>query len=46
MQAELQIEPECPGFDACPVAMCGCRWLDTGLPWPETESDDRNDDAS
>lgn len=32
-QSEIPLEPECPGFDKCPVPMCGCRWLGTGLPW-------------
>ena len=27
-------EPECPGLDACPVRMCGCRFLSTGDPFP------------
>ena len=26
-------EPPCPGYDACPVAMCGCRWLELGTPF-------------
>jgi hypothetical protein len=35
MQAELFSgdEPECPGYDVCPIAMCGCRWLGMGTPF-------------
>ena len=39
-QAELlppeHPDPECPGFDVCPVAMCGCRWINQGSPWVES----------
>lgn len=41
MQNALDLEPPCPGYDACPVALCGCRWLGTGLPW--SESDERTE---
>ena len=35
MQVELFYgdAPECPGYDVCPVAMCGCRWLGMGTPF-------------
>ena len=23
-------DEHCPGYDKCPVSMCGCRWLATG----------------
>ncbi len=23
-------EDDCPGYDKCPISMCGCRWLATG----------------
>ena len=38
MQAELFSgdDPECPGYDVCPVGACGCRWLGLGTPWRET----------
>ena len=26
-------QPTCPGYDVCPVSMCGCRWLGLGSPW-------------
>lgn len=39
MQNEMPLEPECPGPDACPVIMCGCRWLEDGDPWPENSED-------
>ena len=40
-----QTEPECPGVDVCPVAMCGCRWLsDAAWPWREG-NDDRDANA-
>lgn len=29
-EIHFDAEPECPGFDVCPVVMCGCRWLGTG----------------
>lgn len=39
MQTEIDLrepEPECPGYDVCPVSMCGCRWLgETENPWRE-----------
>ena len=35
MQSEINLEPECPGLDACPIAFCGCRWLETGSPWAQ-----------
>ena len=32
---------ECPGYDACPIAMCGCRWIGMGTPFiSDTESPD------
>lgn len=34
-QKHLQLEQECPGPDVCEIGMCGCRWLQTGDPWPE-----------
>ncbi len=43
MQSEMQIEPECPGYDKCPVAMCGCRWLGTVMPWTESDEQERNE---
>lgn len=33
MQQLMPLEPECPGYDKCPIPMCGCRWLGDGLPW-------------
>lgn len=30
-QQSLSLEPECPGYDKCPIGMCGCRWLGTGV---------------
>ena len=35
MQSELfgQDEPPCPGYDVCPVKLCGCRWLGIGTPF-------------
>ena len=31
----------CPGYDVCPVSMCGCYWLASGSPWkPEPPQDD------
>jgi hypothetical protein len=33
MQDEMDLngpEQDCPGYDKCPVSMCGCRWLATG----------------
>jgi len=26
---------DCPGYDKCPISMCGCRWLYHGIPWIE-----------
>ena len=26
-------EKPCPGFDACPIGMCGCRFLGLGTPF-------------
>jgi len=26
---------DCPGYDKCPVSMCGCRWLGMGIPWAD-----------
>ena len=23
-------EGDCPGYDKCPISICGCRWLGTG----------------
>ena len=43
MQAELFSGDgqECPGYDACPIAMCGCRWIGMGTPFiSDTESPD------
>lgn len=43
----MQSEPfsgdgqECPGYDACPIAMCWCRWIGMGTPFiSDTESPD------
>jgi len=35
MQSELfsSDEQECPGYDTCPIAMCGCRWIGMGTPF-------------
>ena len=35
MQPELfgQDEHVCPGYDVCPVKLCGCRWLGLGTPF-------------
>jgi len=41
MQNEMPLEPECPGLDACPVAMCGCRWLGTGDPWVDKSENNK-----
>lgn len=38
-QPLLALESECPGYDKCPVAMCGCRWLGEGSPWVEGGGD-------
>ena len=45
MQPELfgQDEHVCPGYDVCPIGMCGCRWLGIDTPWREA-GDDRNAD--
>jgi hypothetical protein len=34
-QPELfgQDEHVCPGYDVCPIGMCGCRWLGLGIPF-------------
>lgn len=43
MQDELfsSDEQECPGYDTCPIAMCGCRWIGMGTPFiSDTESPD------
>jgi len=37
-EIHFDAEPECPGFDACPVVMCGCRFLYEGSPWKESEA--------
>ena len=26
-------EPPCPGYDVCPIGMCGCRFLGLGTPF-------------
>ena len=35
IQPELfgQDEHVCPGYDVCPIGMCGCRWLGLGTPF-------------
>ena len=35
MQPELfgQDDHVCPGYDVCPVKLCGCRWLGLGTPF-------------
>jgi hypothetical protein len=35
MQPELfgQDEPPCPGYDVCPIGICGCRFLGLGTPF-------------
>jgi hypothetical protein len=35
MQPELfgQDEHVCPGYDVCPIGICGCRWLGLGTPF-------------
>jgi len=35
MQPELfgQDEHDCPGYDVCPIGMCGCRFLGLGTPF-------------
>ena len=43
MQKSLDLEPPCPGYDACPVALCGCRFLGTGMPWSESDSGGNHD---
>lgn len=40
-QMPMTLEPECPGLDACPVAMCGCRWLVTGDAWADNSEGDK-----
>ncbi len=40
-EMHFDAEPDCPGFDVCPVAMCGCRFLYQGSPWHESQPDDR-----
>lgn len=27
---------DCPGYDVCPIGMCGCRFLGLGTPWRES----------
>lgn len=41
-QPELfgQDENVCPGYDKCPIGMCGCRWLELGTPWREGSEND------
>lgn len=42
MQTEIDLrepEPECPGYDVCPIGFCGCRWLETGTPWREVSDE-------
>ena len=48
MQDELfsSDEHECPGYDACPVAMCGCRWLYQGIPWIEGQDGAERDNVT
>jgi len=45
-------EGDCPGYDKCPISICGCRWLGTGDPYPQEKgknnsqhSCNRNDNA-
>jgi len=35
MQPELfgQDEHVCPGYDVCPIPLCGCRWIGLGTPF-------------
>jgi len=35
MQPELfgQDEHVCPGYDVCPIPLCGCRWIGLGSPF-------------
>ena len=35
-------EGDCPGYDKCPISMCGCRWLGLGTPW--RDNNERPDD--
>ena len=48
MQAELFSGDgqECPGYDACPIAMCGCRWLNHGIPWIEGQDETERDNVT
>ena len=44
-QQSLSLEPECPGYDKCPIPLCGCRWLGTGLPWSESDASTETPEA-
>ena len=33
---------DCPGYNKCPVSMCGCRWLGLGTSW--RDNNERSDD--
>lgn len=49
MQTEIDLrepEPECPGYDVCPIGACGCRWLGIGTPWREAGQDGTKRDIS
>ncbi len=48
MQVELFSgdEPECPGYDLCPVGACGCRWLGLGTPWREGQDGTGRDNVT
>ena len=37
---------ECPGYDACQIAMCGCRWLYQGIPWIEGQDGTERDNVT
>ena len=32
---------DCPGYDVCPIGLCGCRWLGLGTPWREDKNDEQ-----
>ncbi len=35
---------DCPGYDVCPIGMCGCRWLAMGTPWREDGDEQTKND--
>ena len=37
---------DCPGYNKCPVSMCGCRWLYHGIPWIEGQDETERDNVT